>query len=220
MRLSIKEEEAEMEPAGDDRRFFEEKVSALLDELYGAALRLAKNRQDAEDLVAEAVAKAWAGLGSLKERERFRPWIFRILTNTFISDCRKQSGKKETVVFEEEPSGDDPSFSFFEELHQPFLLWWNNPEKEFLNKLLREDIEKAVDSLPKAFRVVVVLSDLEGFSYEEMAETLKVPVGTVRSRLARGRSLLQKALWTHAQEAGLIKSGAPAYPRKSAKGSK
>lgn len=193
----------------DDRRFFEKEITGLLDELYGAALRFAKNRQDAEDLVAEAVTRAWSHLHSLKERERFRPWIFRILTNTFISDCRKGGSGIKRVPLEAE-AAEEALFSLFEKLHQPFLLWWNNPEKEFLNKLLREDIQRAVDALPEVFRVVVVLSDLEGFSYRECAEILKVPVGTVRSRLARGRALLQKALWEHGKEAGLVRpNGSP-----------
>jgi RNA polymerase sigma-70 factor, ECF subfamily len=86
------------------------------------------------------------------------------------------------------------------------LLWWGNPEKDFLNRLLAHDIERAVDALPATFRMVIVLSDTEGFSYQEMSEILKVPVGTIRSRLARGRGLLQKALWDHAKDAGLIRS--------------
>ncbi len=189
-----------------DRSFFEEQVMGLLDELYGAALRLAKNRDDAEDLVAEAVMKAWVNRVSLKDTDRFRPWIFRILTNTFISDCRKRAVRPSRAKIPDGVSGQDSDFSLFEQLHQPFLLWWSNPEKEFLNKLLSKDIEKAVDALPETFRGVVVLSDLEGFSYQEMSEILKVPVGTIRSRLARGRGLLQKALWEHAKDAGLIKS--------------
>jgi RNA polymerase sigma-70 factor (ECF subfamily) len=184
--------------------WFEEEVLGLLDELYGAALRLAKNREDAEDLVAEAVTKAWAARRALKDMEHFRPWIFRILTNTFITECRKRSirpSQEDQAVNSDE---DMNAFSLFEKLHQPFLLWWSNPEREFLNKLLREDIERAVDALPEVFRVVVVLSELEGLSYQEMAHILKVPIGTIRSRLSRGRSLLQKALWEHAKEAGLI----------------
>ncbi|HLG23102.1 MAG TPA: sigma-70 family RNA polymerase sigma factor [Candidatus Manganitrophaceae bacterium] len=200
----------------EDREFFEREVTALRDQLFGAAMRLAKNRQDAEDLVAEAVAKAWAGLETLKEKGRFRPWVFRILTNAFISDYRKEETKTKKASLDEERSDDKGGFSLFEELHQPFLLWWNNPEKEFLNKLLREDIERAVDALPGAFRVAVILSDLEGFSYEEISEILKIPVGTVRSRLARGRSLLQKALWDHAKEAGLIKEKDAAGGKRSA----
>ena len=190
----------------DDRFFFEEKVSNLLDQLYGAALRLAKNREHAEDLVAETVAKAWASRRSLKDRDKFRSWIFRILTNTFISGCRKRAVRPQGETFAEHPSDPETTFSLFEELHQPFLLWWGNPEKDFLNKLLSQDIEKAVDSLPKDFRMVVVLSDMEGFSYQEISEILRVPVGTVRSRLARGRGLLQKVLWEHAKDAGLVKS--------------
>ncbi|NIQ00828.1 MAG: hypothetical protein GWM98_10830, partial [Nitrospinaceae bacterium] len=87
-------------PAQPDHSF-EEKILGLLDALYGAALRLAKNKEDAEDLVAEAVSKAWAGREQLKEQDRFRPWVFRILTNTFYSDCRKGSQKMKTVSYDE-----------------------------------------------------------------------------------------------------------------------
>lgn len=182
------------------RSFFETQVVGCLDQLYAAALRLEKNREDAEDLVMEAITKAWDNRQSLKQRANFRAWLLRILTNTFLSHCRKRSLRPVT-----EPWGDDSErqFSLFEQLHQPFLLWWSNPEREFVNKLLRKDIEQAVDSLPEAFRVVVVLSEMQGLSYQEIANILKVPIGTVRSRLSRGRSLLQMALWEHGQEAGL-----------------
>jgi len=189
-----------------DRAVFEEHVTGLLGELLGAALRLAKNRHDAEDVVAEAVTKAWANRNSLKDPERFRPWIFRILTNTFLTDCRKTSARPTADVRLDDAPEPGGSFSLFEEIHQPFLLWWSNPEQEFLNKVLREDVERAVDALPEAFRAVVVLADLEGFSYQEIAGILGVPIGTVRSRLARARGVLQKALWEHAKEAGLTTS--------------
>jgi RNA polymerase sigma-70 factor, ECF subfamily len=101
------------------------------------------------------------------------------------------------------PDQAEPEFSLFERLHQPFLLWWSNPEREFVNKLLREDLERAIDGLPEIFRLVVVFSEVEGLSYQDIARSLSIPVGTVRSRLSRGRSLLQKALWQHGQEAGL-----------------
>ncbi len=186
----------------EDRDWFEARVVELLPELYGTALRFTKNPTDAEDLVAEALTSAWSHLPGLSDRARFRGWIFRILTNAFISDCRARSSRPATEPL---PEGDD-CFSLFERLHQPFLLWWSNPEQEFLNKLLREDLERAIQALPEAFRVVVILAELQGFSYQEIAETLEVPIGTVRSRLARGRSLLQKALWEHAREAGLVRS--------------
>jgi RNA polymerase sigma-70 factor (ECF subfamily) len=98
-------------------------------------------------------------------------------------------------------------FSIFEQMHQPFLLWFSNPEQEFLDKILREDIERALATLPEHHRIVVILSDLEEFSYSEIATTLAVPVGTVRSRLARARCALQKILWQQARDIGL--SAAP-----------
>jgi RNA polymerase sigma-70 factor (ECF subfamily) len=98
----------------------------------------------------------------------------------------------------------DEPFSIFEQLHAPILLWWGNPEQEFLNKLLREDLERAVDALPEPFRVVLVLADMQGCAYQEIAGTLQIPIGTVRSRLARARALVQRALWRHAQELGLV----------------
>lgn len=106
-------------------------------------------------------------------------------------------------------------------LHQPLLLWWGNPEQEFLNKLLRRDLERAIDALPEAFRVVVVLAELEGFTYPEIAAMLEVPVGTVRSRLSRGRACLQKALWEQALAAGLVREdgGIPAAATEEGRGS-
>ncbi len=192
-----------------DRAFFEREITNLLDRLYGAALRLAKNRADAEDLVAEAITKAWANFHTLHDRRCFRGWLFRILTNTFLSECRKTNPVSLEAAEAQGETDEEPAFSLFDRLHQPFLLWWSNPEQEFLNKVLQQDLQKAVDALPETFRVPVILSDLQGMSYQEIAEALGVPVGTVRSRLNRGRSQLQKALWQHAQEAGLRGATAP-----------
>jgi len=188
-----------------DRARFEVEMVTILDRLYGAALRLAKNPADAEDLVAESVAKAWASLDSLEDPERFQGWIFRILTNIFIGECRKRG-----TVSLDKPAREEEDFSLFERLHQPMLLWWGNPEQEFLNKLLREDLRSALEGLPEVFRVVVVLSELEGFSYQQIADMLEIPIGTVRSRLARGRSLLQQAVWHHSEagQVGAAKAGA------------
>lgn len=188
-----------------DRSWFGERIDTLLPELYGAALRLCGNRVAAEDLVADAVAKAWEALPSLQDREAFAGWIYRILNNTFISTTRTASARAEHEPLE--AGGED--FSLFERIHQPILLWWGNPEIEFLNRLLREDLERAIHGLPDVFRTAVVMVDVQGLSYREAAELLGVPVGTVRSRLARGRSLLQEALWEHALEAGLRKSPSP-----------
>lgn len=187
-----------------DRQWFEREVVGLLPELYGTAARLVKNAADAEDLVADAVAKAWSGRRSLQDASRFRGWIFRILMNTFLSDCRSRAGQP---VVESLPSDCDSAdgFSLFDKLHQPFLLWWGSPEQDFLDRLLRKDLEEAVEHLPVTFRVVVVLADLQGLSYQEIADALGIPVGTVRSRLARGRGLLQQTLWKHGTDAGLVR---------------
>lgn len=191
-----------MDPTPDDRAWFEREVLALLPALLATARRLARQGGDAEDLVADTVARAWVGLGSLADRTRFRGWIFRILSNRFLAECRSRARRPA-----EEPLDEAEGFSLFERLHQPFLLWWGNPEQEFLERLLREDLERAVDALPPVYRVVVLLVDVQGFSYQGVADLLGVPVGTVRSRLARGRGLLQRALWEHARDAGL----APAH---------
>lgn len=194
------------------RVWFEREIGALLDSLYGAALRLCRNRADAEDLVAETAAKAWSAFAELQDRSRFRAWVFRILTNTFYSECRhRRATPEEPADMRADAQGEAP-FSLFERLHQPFLLWWGNPEQEFLNQLLRRDLERAVESLPDEYRVVVVLAELEGFTYGEIAAMLEVPIGTVRSRLSRGRALLQKALWHQAAAAGLVQDdGASAH---------
>jgi RNA polymerase sigma-70 factor (ECF subfamily) len=184
--------------------FFAEKVERLTDRLYGTALRLTRNSDDAEDLVAETVAKAWAKLRKLSDPQSFDAWILRILTNTFVSEWRHRRASPE-VAMEPDPEDDEGEpFSLYEKLHQPFLLWWTTPEEEVITKLLREDMDRALDELPDAFRIAVVLVDVQGYSYGEAAELLGVPVGTVRSRLARARAQLQRALWQHGKDAGLL----------------
>lgn len=184
-------------PMQRDRAWFAEQVEVLLPELYGTAVRLCRDRTDGEDLVAETIAKAWEALPGLRNRDVFRGWVYRILTNTFISQYRtgRIRGDAEPVDVEE--------FSLFEHLHQPILLWWGNPEQDFLNRLLRDDLIRAIDALPDPYRMVVVLVDVRELSYREVAAAMDVPIGTVRSRLARGRSMLQKALWENAKDAGL-----------------
>jgi RNA polymerase sigma-70 factor (ECF subfamily) len=191
--------------------WFETEAERLIPDLYGAALRMARNDADAQDLVADAVGNAWTHLASLQDRASFRGWVFRILHNCFVSRCRSLRAQATEESYDEEGAH---AFSLFERLHQPFLLWWgSNPEQEFLDKLFREDLERAVDALPEHFRVVVVLADLQGFSYNDIAGILAIPIGTVRSRLARGRSLLQRALWQHAVDAGLRSAGESDGPR-------
>lgn len=174
--------------------------------LYTVANRLTRNSTDAEDLVAEAVTKAWTALATLEDENRFRPWIFRILHNCFISDYRKKSVRPMESSYDENSTDEDDNELVALLIKQPdeFLCWWGNPEREFVNKLLGENIMAAIEDLPEAFRETVLLVNVEGFSYDEAAEILEVPPGTVRSRMKRGRTMLQKALWEQAKEAGLI----------------
>ncbi len=205
MRVRVESREAHRAAMSDpdDRRFFEAQVLPLMDRLYGTALRLTRDASEAEDLVAETVARAWSKLDDLRDRDRFDGWIFRILANTFVSERRKRTPGLDRHV-PDGSGGTEEEFSLFRHLHQPFLLWWGTPEQAFLNRLLRDDLRRALDDLPEVYRTVVVLVDLHGWRYAEVAQLFEVPVGTVRSRLSRGRSMLQRTLWEQARESGLV----------------
>jgi RNA polymerase sigma-70 factor (ECF subfamily) len=191
------------------KEVFETQVMQTLGRLHGVAMRLTRNETDAEDLVAETIARAWRARDSLTAPSAFRAWIFRILNNTFISDRRRASVRGQSEPIVDENVEHEPSFSIFDQLHQPFLLWYDNPEREFLDKLLRDDIDRALLALPEHYRVVVVMADMEDLKYAEIAETLQIPIGTVRSRLARARAALQKTLWTLARDRGMAVPQAP-----------
>ena len=192
------------------KTWFSRHVEGCMNSLYGLAFRLTRNAADAEDLAGDAVAKAWSALDTLDDNERFRAWLFRILHNCFISDYRKKSVRPVEMAFDElasDESEDDVS-SFLIGQSDDFLQWWANPEREFANTMLGEKIIEAIDLLPDAFRITVILVNVEGLSYDEAAEVLGVPPGTVRSRMKRGRTMLQKELWLHGKEAGLIPGNA------------
>lgn len=192
-----------MTDAADDRIYFTSSIEENLDALYGVAIRLTGRKADAEDLVAEAVARAWSALHTLEDRTCFRPWAFRILRNCFISDFRRKAARPVETPYDEVDTGDGDVSSFLMEETDDFLRWWANPEREFFNNVLAEEIMAAIDELPESFRVTILLVNVEGLTYDEAAEALGVPQGTVRSRMKRGRTLLQKALWMHARDAGL-----------------
>jgi len=185
----------------DVKIFFSRQIEENMDSLYGTALRLAGSGADAEDLVAESVSKAWSAIGTLQDRERFRPWMFRILHNCFISNYRKQSVRPSESSYEE--GNDEALAQLLNEQPDEFLIWWANPERQFFNSVLGEAIMAAMDTLPKALRTTILLINVEGLTYDEAAEALAVPPGTIRSRMKRGRTLLQKTLWQQARDAGL-----------------
>jgi RNA polymerase sigma-70 factor, ECF subfamily len=184
-------------------------VLPLLDYLHRLAYFLCHNQDDAEDLVAETIRKACEKFRSLRDHNKVKAWLIRILRNTFVSLHRTRNNVLTTEY------DDNGQFSLFTEVSQPFLLWWGNPERELLNKMLEEDIREAISELPHEFRFVVVLCDVEGLSYKEIAKILKIPIGTVRSRLARGRSILQKKLSHHAVERGIAHSGIHTYEHEN-----
>lgn len=188
------------------RERFAHEVDRLMDRLYGTAMRLTADPDDAEDVVAEAVARALERLDQLECESQLEGWLFRILNRTFISLWRRRRSRQDREV-PLAPDGDERAAleeaALFPRLHQPFLLWWSSPEEQVLGQLLREDLQRAIDGLPDEFRIVVVLVELQGCSYAEVARLMETPLGTVRSRLHRARAMLQRALWAQARDAGL-----------------
>lgn len=195
-----------MTDRGETKAWFSQGIEQNMDSLYGLAIRLTRNKTEAEDLVAESITKAWSSIATLADRRRFRQWLFRILNNCFISDYRRKSVRPSESTYNEFTiaEGQDEISELMILQPDDFMQWWANPEKEFVNSLLGEDIMNAIDSLPDVFKTSVLLVSVEGFSYDDAAEILNVPPGTVRSRMKRGRTLLQKALWQHAKDQGFV----------------
>lgn len=188
---------------------FEADVTRLMDRLYSAALRFTRNSADAEDLLGDSLTKAWEKYSTLEDLSKFDGWMMRIVSNTYISRWRRKQTHQ--AIFDEDLCTQDldDTESLYAKLHQPFLLWWGTPEQTFVNNLLNEEIEAALDALPESFRLTVVMVEVMGHSYDEVAESIGVPVGTVRSRLNRGRRLLQKSLWENAREVGIPTAKSP-----------
>jgi len=185
-----------------DRSKFEGLISAHLDSLYRTALRMTKNTSDAEDLVQETCLKAFRYFDRFEEGSNIRAWLFKILTNLFINRYRKQA--KEPVVVEYDETQDYLLYSRMQEASGD--AGNTGPEKDLFDRVLGTEVDKAINDLPEDFRIVVVMAFVEGLSYEEIAEALDVPMGTVKSRLHRGRKLLQKALYQYAKNAGVLPS--------------
>lgn len=189
----------------ETKTWFSRNVKKNLDALFGVAMRLTRSRADAEDLVAESVTQAWAAIDSLDDRDRFRPWIFRIMHNRFIDDCRKKSVRPQELTYQEQSAEDETEITtFLLEQTDNFLKWWADPESELVNRMLGEKIMQAIENLPEAFRIVILLVNVDGLRYDEASVVLGIPTGTVRSRMKRARTLLQKELWVQAIESGLL----------------
>jgi RNA polymerase sigma-70 factor (ECF subfamily) len=185
---------------------FEAAAVPYIDALYNTALRMTRNPQDAEDLVQETYLKAYKYYDKFTEGTNFKAWLFRILKNTFINNYRKRQ--------------QEPPQNAFDEIEDVFESQVSaesgsipNPEEDVLENVLDEDVQRALDALPDEYRMVVILADLEDFSYQEIADILEIPVGTVMSRLYRARRRLESEMLRYAQEHGYIRSGAPAKMR-------
>jgi RNA polymerase sigma-70 factor (ECF subfamily) len=180
------------------RERFGRDVLPLLPSLYGAALRLTRNPTDAEDLVQETYLRAFRGFAGFQEGTNLKAWLYRILTNSFINTYRKKQREPQFV----EGPDDIDEWYLFDKLGARSVE--PSAEIEVLDKIPDESVKAALESLPENFRLPVLLADVEGFSYKEIAEIMDSPVGTVMSRLHRGRKALQKALWDTAKERGLV----------------
>jgi RNA polymerase sigma-70 factor (ECF subfamily) len=179
------------------RERFEREVLPLLPSLYSAALRMTRNPADAEDLVQETYLRAYRGFSGFEEGTNLRAWMYRILTNTFINSYRKK--QREPVTVQED---DLDEWYLYDKLGESGVE--PSAEAEVIRSMPDEDVQKALEALPEGFRLAVLLADVEGFSYKEIAEILGIPIGTVMSRLHRGRRALEKALWGRVRERGLV----------------
>jgi RNA polymerase sigma-70 factor (ECF subfamily) len=183
-----------------DQATFADEAMEFMPSLYTAALRMTRNPADAEDLVQETYLKAYRAFHTFQEGTNLKAWLYRILTNTFINSYRSKKRKP-----------DQSDIDDVEELYLYRRLGGleaaaagRSAEDEVLDHFTEGDVKAAIESLPENFRMAVLLADVEGFSYKEIADILDIPIGTVMSRLHRGRRALQKALFEFGMERGLV----------------
>ena len=171
-----------------------------MDQLYGAARRMTRNDAAAEDLVQETYLRAYKGFDRFAEGTNLRAWLFRILTNLFINEYRRRQRRPDEVDL-----GDTESLYLYRGLGgADSARLSRSAEGELLDGLTSAEVRDAIESLPDSYRVAVLLADMEGFAYKEIAEILDVPIGTVMSRLHRGRKRLRQTLQTYGQARGLV----------------
>jgi RNA polymerase sigma-70 factor (ECF subfamily) len=169
-------------------------------QLFSTALRMTRNRADAEDLMQETFTKAWRSFDSYQQGTNLRAWLFRILTNTYINKYNSQLRKPiETELDEVEELYLFKRLGAFDQSQLS-----QSAEDQMLEMFTDDEVKNAIEELPESFRIPLLMSDVEGFSYKEIAEILEVPSGTVMSRLHRGRKAMQKMLYEYAKERGLV----------------
>ena len=183
-----------------DRARFSELTMEHMPALYSAALRMTRNPADAEDLVQETFLKAYRSFDRFEDGTNLKAWLYKILTNTFINSYRAAKRRPEKADVEDVE--DLYLYRRLGELRSPEL--GRSAEDEVLENFTDDEVKAAIESLPESFRMAVLLADVEGFSYKEIAEITDVPIGTVMSRIHRGRKALQKALLDYAVSSGLV----------------
>ena len=188
-----------------DRSAFADLAMEYMPALYSAALRMTRNPSDAEDLVQDTFLKAYRAFDRFEEGTNLKAWLYKILTNTFINNYRAAKRRPEKADVE-----DVEDLYLYHRLDDLATAGTGrSAEEELLDRITDDDVKRAIDSLPEAFRIAVLLADVEGFSYKEIADITDVPIGTVMSRIHRGRRALQKALAGTAVAQGLVGSTEP-----------
>lgn len=182
-----------------DQELFAQQAMEFMPALYSAALRMTRNPSDAEDLVQETYLKAFRSFGGFEQGTNLRAWLYRILTNTFINSYRSKKRRPAETELDE---GED--LHLYRRLGGlEAVLASRSAEDELMDWFTDVEVKNALEALPENFRIPVLLADVEGFSYKEIAEMLDIPIGTVMSRLHRGRKSLQKQLYEFALSRGL-----------------
>ena len=178
---------------------FEALLAPILQMAYGTAVRLTRNRTEAEDLIQDAALMAYKAFASFQRGTNFKAWFFRILTNAFYSRHRKEKHEKANLSSE-----DVPALYLYQKTTEAGL-WGSgsDPAAAIMDRLDADRVGEALDTLPEEYRIVSTLYFIDDLSYQQIADVLQCPVGTVRSRLHRGRRMLQKALWDVAMERGI-----------------
>jgi RNA polymerase sigma-70 factor, ECF subfamily len=183
-----------------DQADFANVAMEYMGSLYSAALRMTRNPADAEDLVQETYLKAYRAFGSFKAGTNLKAWLYRILTNTFINSYRARKRRPEQTDID-----DVEDLYLYRRLGGlEAVSAGRSAEEEVLEHFTEADVKNAVEALPEQFRMAVLLADVEGFSYKEIADILDIPIGTVMSRLHRGRKALQKTLHDFGMQRGLV----------------